>query len=93
MPQSGNPGSGTIKTPKTIENIVRGLRYTSHLKSKYSASLLTDLTIKENSFNPNIGKEENHARLLRELAPDEEKLYIESAKEVEEEMLKLKVIR
>ena len=98
MPEFSNPFSVLAKEKKlTHEELVRAIRYM--IAAEYEAvSLYTQLA--ESTDNKlaqdvliDISEEELvHAgeflRLLKELAPNEEKFYEEGAKEVEEEIEK-----
>lgn len=99
MPEFGNPFSGMKADRKlTKEELIRGIRFM--VAAEYEAVQLymqlaesiDDKLAKEVLID--IADEERvHAgeflRLLRHLAPDEEKFYKEGAGEVEEEMKKL----
>jgi len=99
MPEFGNPFSGMKADRKlTKEELIRGIRFM--VAAEYEAVQLymqlaesiDDKLAKEVLID--IADEERvHAgeflRLLRHLAPDEEKFYREGAEEVEEEMKKL----
>ena len=100
MPQFGSPFSELANSRKlTDDELVRAIRFM--VASEYEATqMYTQLA--ESSDNKlavkvlkEIADEERvhigeFLRLLRELAPDEETLYAEGAKEVEEEIKKLK---
>ena len=100
MPDFGTPFSGLAKERKlTHEELVRAIRFM--IAAEYEAiQLYTQLaeSIDEKlaiEVLKDIADEERvHAgeflRLLKHLAPDEEKFYAEGAEEVEEEMKKLK---
>jgi rubrerythrin len=100
MPEFGSPFSGLAHGRKlTKAELIRAIRFlvaaeyeavqmymqlAESIDNKLAAEVLED-----------IAKEERvHAgeflRLLKELAPDEEKFYAEGAQEVEEEIKKLK---
>jgi rubrerythrin len=94
MPEFGNPFSGLAKERKlTDAELVRAIRFT--ISAEYEAIQLY-LQLAESTDNQlaidvlqDIADEERvHAgeflRLLHELAPDEQKLYDEGAKEVQE---------
>ncbi|HID16072.1 MAG TPA: rubrerythrin [Candidatus Atribacteria bacterium] len=100
MPEFGNPFAVLAKERKlTDEELIRAIRFM--IAAEYEAvQLYTQLA--ESIDNPlaievlkDIADEELvHAgeflRLLKELAPEEEKFYEKGAKEVEEEIEKLK---
>jgi len=99
MPEFGNPFSGMKADRKlTKEELIRGIRFM--VAAEYEAIQLY-MQLAESIDNKlakevliDIADEERvHAgeflRLLRHLAPDEEKFYREGAEEVEEEMKKL----
>jgi rubrerythrin len=99
MPEFGNPFSGLAKDRKlTTEELIRSIRFM--IAAEYEAVQLY-VQLAESTNNKlaievlkDIADEEKvHAgeflRLLKELAPDEEKFYSEGAKEVEEEIEKL----
>lgn len=96
MPDFGNPFSGLAKDRKlTNEELVRAIRFM--VAAEYEAIQLY-LQLAESTNNKlaqevlkDIADEEKvHAgeflRLLKELAPDEQKFYDKGAKEVEEEI-------
>lgn len=100
MPEFGSPFSGLANNKKlTNEELIRAIRFM--IAAEYEAIQLY-MQLAESTENQlaievlkDIADEERvHAgeflRLLRELAPDEEKFYAEGAKEVEEEIKKLK---
>jgi rubrerythrin len=100
MPQFGSPFSGLANGRELDEKeLVRAIRFM--VAAEYEATQLY-LQLAESTDNPlaievleDIADEERvHAgeflRLLRELAPDEEKLYAEGAAEVEAMIAKLK---
>ena len=100
MPEFGSPFSGVAHTKKiTHEELVRAIRFM--VAAEYEATQMY-MQLAESTDHPlaikvltEIADEERvHAgeflRLLHELAPDEAKLYAEGAKEVEEEIRKLK---
>lgn len=100
MPEFGSPFGGMAKDRRlTHEELVRAIRFM--VAAEYEAVQLY-MQLAESIDNKlaievlkDIADEERvHAgeflRLLRELAPDEEKLYAEGAEEVEEEIKKLK---
>ena len=100
MPAFGSPFSGLANDRKlTDEELVRAIRFS--VAAEYEAIQLY-LQLAESTDNQlavevlqDIADEERvHAgeflRLLRELAPDEEKFYAKGAKEVEAEIKKMK---
>jgi len=100
MPEFGSPFSGLPNNKKlTNEELIRAIRFmvaaeyeAIQLYMQLAESIDDQLAI---AVLKDIADEERvHAgeflRLLRELAPDEEKFYAEGAKEVEEEIEKLK---
>jgi rubrerythrin len=100
MPEFGSPFTGMASSRKlTTEELIRAIRFM--IAAEYEAVQLY-LQLAESTDNKltievlkDIADEERvHAgeflRLLRELAPDEEKFYTAGAKEVEEEIEKLK---
>ena len=100
MPVFGSPFSGLANDRKLgDEELIRAIRFM--VAAEYEAVQLY-MQLAESTDNKlavevrkDIADEERvHAgeflRLLRELAPDEEKLYAEGAKEVEEEIGKMK---
>jgi rubrerythrin len=99
MPDFGNPFSGLANGKKlTHEELIRGIRFM--IAAEYEAVQLY-MQLAESTDNKlaiavlkDIADEEKvHAgeflRLLKQLAPDEEKFYGEGAEEVEEEIEKL----
>jgi rubrerythrin len=99
MPDFGNPFSGLANGKKlTNEELIRGIRFM--IAAEYEAVQLY-MQLAESTDNKlaiavlkDIADEERvHAgeflRLLKQLAPDEEKFYSEGAEEVEEEIEKL----
>ena len=100
MPDFGTPFSGLAKERKlTHEELVRAIRFM--IAAEYEAiQLYMQLAESTNDklaieVLKDIADEERvHAgeflRLLKHLAPDEEKFYAEGAEEVEEEMKELK---
>ncbi len=98
MPEFGSPFSGLAKDRKlTHEELVRAIRFM--ISAEYEAIQLymqlaesTDNQLAIDVLKDIADEERVHAgeflRLLRELAPDEEKFYSEGAKEVEEEIKK-----
>lgn len=100
MPEFGNPFAGLAKERKlTHAELIRAIRFM--VAAEYEAIQLY-MQLAESIDNKlaievleDIANEERvHAgeflRLLKELAPDEEKLYAEGAQEVEEEIMKTK---
>jgi rubrerythrin len=100
MPEFGSPFSGLACDRKlTDEELVRAVRFAA--SAEFEAIQLY-MQLAESTNNKlaskvlrDIADEERvHAgeflRLLRELAPDEEKLYAKGAGEVEEEIAKLR---
>lgn len=99
MPDFGHPFSGLAKERKlTDAELIRAIRFM--ISAEYEAIQMY-MQLAESADNKLaievlkvIADEERvHAgeflRLLKELAPDEEKFYQEGAKEVEEEIKKL----
>jgi len=98
MPEFGNPFSGLKKDHKlTNEELIRAIRFM--IAAEYEAIQLymqlaesTDNKLAQDVLKDIADEERVHAgeflRLLKELAPDEEKFYREGAKEVEEEINK-----
>jgi rubrerythrin len=98
MPEFGNPFSGLKKDRKiTNEELIRAIRFM--IAGEYEAIQLymqlaesTDNKLAQDVLKDIADEERVHAgeflRLLKELAPDEEKFYREGAKEVEEEIKK-----
>ena len=100
MPEFGSPFSGLKNDRKlTNEELIRAIRFM--VSAEYEAVQMY-IQLAESIDNKlaievlrDIADEEKvHAgeflRLLKELAPDEESFYTEGAKEVEEEIEKLK---
>ena len=100
MPDFGTPFSGLAKERKlTHQELIRAIRFmiaaeyeAIQLYMQLAESIDDKLAI---AVLKDIADEERvHAgeflRLLRHLAPDEEKFYAEGAEEVEEEMKELK---
>ena len=100
MPEFGSPFSGVAHNKKiSHEELVRAIRFM--VAAEYEATQMY-MQLAESTDHPlaikvltEIADEERvHAgeflRLLHELAPDEAKLYAKGAKEVEEEIKKLK---
>ncbi len=100
MPDFGTPFSGLAKERKlTHEELVRAIRFM--IAAEYEAIQLymqlaesIDDKLAIEVLKDIADEERVHAgeflRLLKHLAPDEEKFYAEGAEEVEEEMKKLK---
>lgn len=100
MPAFGSPFSGSANDRKlTDEELVRAVRFM--VAAEYEATQMymqlaesTDNTLAVRVLKDIADEERVHAgeflRLLRELAPDEERLYTEGAKEVEKELKKKK---
>ena len=98
MPEFASPFSGLKKDRKlTNEELVRAIRFM--IAAEYEAIQLymqlaesTDNQLAKDVLKDIANEERVHAgeflRLLKELAPDEEKFYAEGAKEVEEEINK-----
>ena len=100
MPEFGSPFSGVAHNKKiSHEELVRAIRFM--VAAEYEATQMY-MQLAESTDHPlavkvltEIANEERvHAgeflRLLHELAPDEAELYAKGAKEVEEEIKKLK---
>jgi rubrerythrin len=100
MPEFGSPFSGLANNRKlTDEELVRAIRFM--VAAEYEAIQLymqlaesTDNKLAVEVLKDIANEERVHAgeflRLLRELAPDEEKFYAEGAKEVATEIGKMK---
>ncbi len=100
MPDFGNAFSGLKKDRQlTEEELIRAIRFM--IAAEYEAVQLymqlaesTDYKLAQEVLKDIADEERVHAgeflRLLKELAPDEEKFYTEGAEEVEEEIKKLK---
>ena len=100
MPEFGTPFSGLKNDRKvTHEELVRAIRFM--IAAEYEAIQLymqlaesTDNKLAQGVLKDIADEERVHAgeflRLLKELAPDEEKFYKEGAKEVEDEIRKTK---
>ncbi len=100
MPEFGNPFSGLKNERKlTEEELIRAIRFM--ISAEYEAVQLymqlaesTDNKLAQEVLKDIADEERVHAgeflRLLKELAPDEEKYYKEGAEEVEEEIEKQK---
>ncbi|KHO62828.1 rubrerythrin [Thermoanaerobacter sp. YS13] len=99
MPEFGTPFSGLAEKRKvTHEELVRAIRFM--VAAEYEAIQLytqlaeaTDNELAKAVLMDIADEEKVHAgeflRLLKELAPDEEKFYEEGAKEVEEMIEKM----
>lgn len=100
MPDFGSPFAGLAKDRKlTKEELIRAIRFM--VAAEYEAIQLymqlaesTDNKLAIEVLKDIADEEKVHAgeflRLLKELAPDEEKFYAEGAGEVEEEIAKFK---
>jgi rubrerythrin len=100
MPEFGSPFSGLAKERKlTTEELIRAIRFM--IAAEYEAVQLymqlaesTDNVLAIGVLKDIADEERVHAgeflRLLKELAPDEQKFYDEGAREVEEEIEELK---
>ena len=100
MPDFGMPFSGLANGKKlTKEELIRAIRFM--VAAEYEAIQLymqlaesTDNKLAVEVLKDIADEEKVHAgeflRLLKELAPDEEKFYAEGAEEVEEEIAKMK---
>ena len=100
MPGFGSPFSGLANDRKlTHEELIRAIRFL--VAAEYEATQLymqlaesTDNELAVKVLKEIADEERVHAgeflRLLRELAPDEEKFYAKGAKEVEGEIKKMK---
>jgi rubrerythrin len=100
MPEFGTPFSGLAKDRKlTHEELIRAIRFM--VAAEYEAIQLymqlaesTDNKLAIEVLKDIADEERVHAgeflRLLHELDPEENKLYAEGAREVEEEIGKLK---
>jgi rubrerythrin len=100
MPEFANPFSGLAHDRKlTHEELVRAIRYM--VAAEYEAVQLymqlaesTDHELAKEVLKDIADEERVHAgeflRLLKQLAPDEDKLYQEGAEEVEEMIQKIK---
>ena len=100
MPKFGSPFSGLSNDRKlTQEELIRAVRFM--VAAEYEAIQLymqlaesTDNKLAAEVLKDIADEERVHAgeflRLLRKLAPDEEKLYAKGAKEVEEAIKKMK---
>ncbi len=101
MPDFGNAFSGLKKDRQlTEEELIRAIRFM--IAAEYEAIQLymqlaesTDHKLAQEVLKDIADEERVHAgeflRLLKELAPDEEKFYTEGAKEVEEEIRRLNI--
>ncbi|UWG97114.1 rubrerythrin [Dehalobacter sp. DCM] len=100
MPDFGHPFSGLAKDKKlTDAELIRAIRFM--VSAEYEAIQMymqlaesTDNKLAKEVLKDIADEERVHAgeflRLLKELDPEEEKFYAEGAKEVEEEIEKLK---
>lgn len=100
MPEFGTPFSGLAKDKKiSQEELIRAIRFM--IAAEYEAIQLymqlaesTNNKLAQEVLKDIADEERVHAgeflRLLKELAPDEEKFYREGAEEVEEEIKKMK---
>ncbi len=100
MPEFVNPFSGLKSERKlTREELIRAIRFM--ISAEYEAVQLymqlaesIDHQLAQEVLRDIADEERVHAgeflRLLKELAPEEEKFYAEGAKEVEEEIKKIK---
>jgi len=100
MPVFGSPFSGLANDRKlSHEELVRAIRFT--VATEFEATQLymqlagsTDNKLAVKVLKEIADEERVHVgeflRLLRELAPDEEKFYAQGAKEVEEKIEKMK---
>jgi len=100
MPEFGSPFSGLANKRKlTDAELVRAIRFM--VAAEYEATQLymqlaesTDnklaIAVLKDIANEEIVHAGEFLRLLSELAPNEEKLYAQGAKEVEEEIKKMK---
>ena len=100
MPDFGNPFSGLTKDRKlTEQELIRAIRFmvsaeyeavqmymqlAESIDNKLAAEVLKDIADEERVHAGEF------LRLLKELAPDEEKFYTEGAKEVEDQIAKMK---
>jgi len=100
MPDFGSPFSGLANGRKlTDEELVRAVRFMVAAEFEATQMYMQLAESTENKLAIEVLKdiadeERVHAgeflRLLRELDPDEEKLYAEGAKEVDEMIVKMK---
>src|SRR5664279_1564584 len=100
MPDFGSPFSGVAKDRKlTHPELIRAIRFM--VAAEYEAIQMymqlaesTDNKLAVGVLKDIADEERVHAgeflRLLHELAPDEKKFYADGAKEVEEEIKKMK---
>ncbi len=100
MPDFGNPFSGLAKDRKlTEQELIRAIRFmvaaeyeavqmymqlAESIDNKLAAEVLKDIADEERVHAGEF------LRLLKELAPDEEKFYSDGAQEVEAEIAKMK---
>jgi len=100
MPEFGSPFSGLAYDRKlSDEELIRAIRFT--IAAEYEATQMymqlaesTDNKLAVDVLKEIADEERVHVgeflRLLRELAPDEEKFYARGAKEVEDKIKKMK---
>jgi rubrerythrin len=100
MPEFGSPFAGLASDRKlSKEELIRAIRFS--IAAEYEAVQLymqlaesTDDALSVEVLKDIADEERVHAgeflRLLKELAPDEERFYAEGAREVEEEIAKKK---
>ena len=100
MPEFGTPFSGLAKDRKvTKEELIRAIRFM--IAAEYEAIQMymqlaesTDNKLAQEVLRDIADEERVHAgeflRLLKELAPDEQKFYDKGTEEVEEEIARLK---
>ncbi|MGD0586881.1 MAG: ferritin family protein [Oryzomonas sp.] len=100
MPEFGSAFAGLANDRKlTDKELIRAIRFM--VAAEYEAIQMymqlaesTDNRLAAAVLNDIANEEREHAgeflRLLRELAPDEEKFYANGAKEVEEQIRKMK---
>jgi rubrerythrin len=103
MPDFGSPFSGLVNDRKlTHEELIRAIRFM--VAAEYEATQLymqlaesTDNELAAEVLKEIADEELVHVgeflRLLRELAPNEEKLYAKGAKEIEGKIKKMKLKR
>ena len=100
MPVFGSPFSGLANNRKlTDEELIRAIRFAAAGEYEAAQTYMqlaesTDNQLAKNVLKSVVDEERIHMgeflRLLYELAPDEEKLYAKGAKEVEDEIKKMK---
>lgn len=100
MPEFGSPFAGLALNRKlSKEELIRAIRFM--IAAEYEAVQLylqlaesTDNALAKEVLKDIADEERVHAgeflRLLKELSPEEERFYMQGAKEVEEEIAKLK---